>query len=530
MPRAVPDSEAADFTGVAVDTVLDPTLADNGGLTLTHALVAGSPAINAGDNSLATETGLAGGPALTTDQRGTGFDRIAAGTVDIGAFEFADFDFGDAPDFVPFDGDGDGEVRGRDPDDSDASVFLPLSPAPYPTTIASNGPSHQLGSGLFLGSMVDADPDGQPTGVATGDDTDGTDDDDGVVFSSLIPGQQTHIDVTASAAGLINAWIDYDNDGQFENGEQVFTDEPVVAGVNQLIVNVPVTASTGVTFARFRLDSAGGLAPTGPAMDGEVEDYAVLIGTLEVTTTNDGDSEFDSVMSLREAIRIANMLPDMPVEITFSDGTGGTHNFHDATPDVITLDRTQLAISSDITISGPGADLLTVSGDNRRRVFDIAGGNHDVTFDSLTIANGNAVHGGGIRNRSTATVTIVDAVVRDNTAPFGSGISHDNGALNVERTSIRGNTAIGYLSSTAGGGGVEVIGGSVTITDSTIASNRVEDQVISAFGGGIYVRGGELSVIGSTISDNSADGRGGGIHNLGTTTVASSTIFGNSSH
>ncbi|MBD2615573.1 putative Ig domain-containing protein, partial [Nostoc punctiforme FACHB-252] len=51
-----------------------------GGATQTHALVAGSAAINAGNNALV----LAG---VTTDQRGTGFDRISRGTVDIGAYE-----------------------------------------------------------------------------------------------------------------------------------------------------------------------------------------------------------------------------------------------------------------------------------------------------------------------------------------------------------------------------------------------------------------------------------------------------------
>jgi hypothetical protein len=52
-------------------------LANNGGPTLTHALLSGSPCINAGSN-----------PAmLTTDQRGAGFSRAAGGTADIGAFE-----------------------------------------------------------------------------------------------------------------------------------------------------------------------------------------------------------------------------------------------------------------------------------------------------------------------------------------------------------------------------------------------------------------------------------------------------------
>jgi CSLREA domain-containing protein len=66
-------------------------LANNGGITQTHRLSAGSAAIDAGINALAVNP--ANGAALTTDQRGTGFPRIIDGngdftaTVDIGAFE-----------------------------------------------------------------------------------------------------------------------------------------------------------------------------------------------------------------------------------------------------------------------------------------------------------------------------------------------------------------------------------------------------------------------------------------------------------
>jgi len=56
----------------------------NGGQTMTHALLAGSPAINAGNNVLAVDQN---GSALTTDQRGAGFPRIFNGTVDLGAYE-----------------------------------------------------------------------------------------------------------------------------------------------------------------------------------------------------------------------------------------------------------------------------------------------------------------------------------------------------------------------------------------------------------------------------------------------------------
>jgi hypothetical protein len=65
-----------DHNLIGVDPMLGP-LADNGGPTLTHALLPGSPAIDAGDNSDAPEW----------DQRGPGFPRIVNGRIDIGAFE-----------------------------------------------------------------------------------------------------------------------------------------------------------------------------------------------------------------------------------------------------------------------------------------------------------------------------------------------------------------------------------------------------------------------------------------------------------
>jgi hypothetical protein len=68
---------------VGVNANLGP-LQNNGGSTDTMALLAGSPAINAGNNSLARD---ADGNPLTTDQRGPGFARIVNGIVDIGAYE-----------------------------------------------------------------------------------------------------------------------------------------------------------------------------------------------------------------------------------------------------------------------------------------------------------------------------------------------------------------------------------------------------------------------------------------------------------
>ena len=67
-------------TGASIDPSLGP-LQNNGGLTTTHELLAGSPALDAGDDA-ATLPPL----NLTTDQRGS--PRLMGSHVDIGAFEF----------------------------------------------------------------------------------------------------------------------------------------------------------------------------------------------------------------------------------------------------------------------------------------------------------------------------------------------------------------------------------------------------------------------------------------------------------
>ncbi len=174
-----------------------------------------------------------------------------------GVTEF-EFDFGDAPDPT------------------------------YPTLAANSGARHVVGSGIYLGSSVDIDADGQPTLGADGDDQDGGADEDGVTFTSVLtPGGVATVDVVASQAGLLNAWIDFNADGDWADaGEQIFRDLAIAPGTNSLSFTVPAEASvTEVTYSRFRLSSQSGLTFDGPAPDGEVEDYTVAIVESQVAAT-----------------------------------------------------------------------------------------------------------------------------------------------------------------------------------------------------------------------------------------------------
>jgi len=168
----------------------------------------------------------------------------------------------------------------------------------YPTLATNTGASHNiLVGGPLMGGCVDAELDGQPDANASGDDSDllgpgffrqgicvaRGDDEDGVsIPGSVIAGDSASpvtIDLSNSPQGcLLNAWIDFDGSGTWDQpDEQIFTDQSLTQVAHNLTFSVPVGAVFGTTYARFRCSTTPGLAPTGPAPDGEVEDYVVVI-------------------------------------------------------------------------------------------------------------------------------------------------------------------------------------------------------------------------------------------------------------
>lgn len=148
----------------------------------------------------------------------------------------------------------------------------------YLTLRASNGARHSVVPGIFLGTAVDSESEGRPGSAATGDDNNGADE-DGVVFSSTLQvGREATIDVVASTDGYLNAWVDFDGDGRFDDREDtIFVDQILTRGVNRLSFRIPAHAVPGWTFARFRFNTRGLLDSFGPADDGEVEDYRIQI-------------------------------------------------------------------------------------------------------------------------------------------------------------------------------------------------------------------------------------------------------------
>jgi uncharacterized repeat protein (TIGR01451 family) len=163
----------------------------------------------------------------------------------------------------------------------------------YPVLRASNGARHRV-NGLYLGAQVDAEPDGLPSPMAGGDDLAGTDDEDGVVFLTPFEvGGVATVQVTASLAGVLDVWADFNADGDwFDAGEHVVLGAAIPPGPSTVSMAIPAWAAVGRCYLRFRLSPAGAPNPGGFINGGEVEDYGVAVtapgaptaGTLRVHT------------------------------------------------------------------------------------------------------------------------------------------------------------------------------------------------------------------------------------------------------
>jgi len=203
---------------------------------------------------------------------------------------------------------------------------------------------HLPGSDLKLGQIVDTEEAAQVNAAATGDDNDGSDDEDGVFFkSAFIKGGTTFIDVVASGPGILNAWADFGT-GWDAASEQIFTDESLVAGINELSFSVPDSGNEGENAAlRFRFSSQAGLGASGAAPDGEMEDYVMVrSGPTDTDPDNDG------------------------VEAAIEDaGPNGGDGNSDGIPDSVQLNVTSIPNAEDgqylVIQSQPGTFLTNVS-------------------------------------------------------------------------------------------------------------------------------------------------------------------------
>lgn len=290
-----------------------------------------------------------------------------------------------------------------------------------------------------------------------------------------------------------------------------------------------------------------------------LEDRRLL--AITVDTLLDVVDDGDGVTSLREAIATANSTSEN--EINFSV-TGE-----------ISIGSELPAISSDLTIEGPGPELLRIDAGNGLdgefgtgdgwRIFLISDGDGgselDVTLTGLTLTGGDTPNGvddspqingpAGGAVASLENLTVIDSVISGNatgdganssaafgiggTGGYGGGIFAGYGRLRVLSSTISGNktgtNGFGTVQDGRGGqgGGIAAINATVEIMSSVISDNTTAGR--SAYGGGVATAYANLMVSESLIIGNSTDGSfasGGGIgHRFGNLTIENSTIANN---
>lgn len=228
----------------------------------------------------------------------------------------------------------------------------------------------------------------------------------------------------------------------------------------------------------------------------ERQPFAALPVELVVTTLDDeldphpeGDA---NDLSLREALDLANLQPGVDT-VRFADGLSGR----------LTMSLGSLQITDDMSLIGPGPDVITIDAVGQSRIFTVSDvvpqEQNSVTISGLTLTrgSGNGLVGG----------TLVSDI---------GGAIYNVENLILSDTNITFNTANRF-------GGAVFNGATLTVLRSRAADN----EALGGFGGGIFnSEFSTLDVIDSLVQGNVA-GNGGGIANISQATIVNSTIVAN---
>jgi len=199
-------------------------------------------------------------------------------------------------------------------------------------------------------------------------------------------------------------------------------------------------------------------------------------------------------------------------EAIFNANSGDTIVFSVPLPATIVVTNGPAFVEANITISGPGADKLTISGDGTNRIFFID--STAVTISGVTLSNGvtssnnfSFFEGGGGAIVNFGDLTISRCTLKNNLSKGGDGHGigggggaggggaiFNDGFLLVVDSTLSGNQAIGGAGDRAGGGGG------------------------AGFGGAVFNDGGDAVLSNCTFSANAAMGGTAGIATDGDTT------------
>src|SRR5579884_1128602 len=148
-----------------------------------------------------------------------------------------------------------------------------------------------------------------------------------------------------------------------------------------------------------------------------------------------------------------------------NDATCATINFSLTYPAVITATSAPFVVRRDISIQGPGAANLAVSGGGIMTALTLGSADASTTItvsiDGLTIQDGRGAAAGILGQGADLTVT--NSVIRGNYGDVYAGAIFVDGMLTLDHTTVTDNHA------TSGAGGV--LAAKATVTNSTISGN-----------------------------------------------------------
>ena len=263
--------------------------------------------------------------------------------------------------------------------------------------ISYGNPTHTI-AGIRMGAAVDADSGLLNNATATGDDVNNTDDEDGVTLSPLLPiGETTIVPVSIqNASGVLNAWFDWNADGDFNDaGEQMVSDQAVATGTVNLNIAVPAGAVIGPTFARFRVCTSSAASapldncntPVSTVQSGEVEDYQFQVSRkvlLNKITTGIAGGAFGFALTntAQTTGTVTTAAANTATQVDGNTGMTGTQVFAVASP------TTAVTINENSLPAGWSFKTATCVNASNATVGSLSGTTYTITGAEIAASTG----------------------------------------------------------------------------------------------------------------------------------------------
>lgn len=386
------------------------------------------------------------------------------------------------------------------------------------------------------------DEDGVPVGTFQGDAQDYlvfgetvVDDVDELLTSEVtgflnpLDAAGTYFDVTVTGTGFLRAWVDFDDDGEFEADELIVDDESftnAAAGVEtrRLKIDTPSDALAGRRWMRYRFSQDDSVLPTGLVVGGETEDYQIDVIRMPLP-----QAENDLFTILEDGILDTSNLPttgnvsgdgiddpiddndldipdedELPVDVEFVIGE---------MPEFGTLDLNGLDFlqtgnfiyDSDDDFNGIDTFTYRITTQDSRADEsngDFSGDYVTVTIDVRPVndkpdASASFVTGQEDRSMVITQGDLLEAAVPDNEDPSPFVLPPGSTTLNQRDVDLMNEANQTFVISGVQGNGANLIEATTPATSKGVGPNDLNNLEIVEVAGGLLT----IKVTGSTVGD-----------------------------